>query len=79
MIIQVVFGAVLIVLGLCALIGLPALSLHLQGRDERAHVFEKAFVADVHKLERTITHIYENEITLHQPARAERESNVAYH
>ncbi len=45
MIVEVVFGSVLIVLGLCALLGLPTILLRLQRRDERSHAFEKDGIA----------------------------------
>jgi hypothetical protein len=79
MIVQVVFGSVLIVLGLCALIGLPSISMHLQRRDERAHAFETRVVADVQLIESTLMHVYEDEIAPRQTARDATESDVAYH
>jgi hypothetical protein len=79
MIVQVVFGAVLIVLGLCALLGLPAISLRLQRRDARANALEKALIADVHKIESKIEHVYDDEIASRLPSRDATESDAAYH
>lgn len=82
MIVQVVFGSVLIVLGLCALIGLPSISMHLQRRDARANAFEKieqAVAADVRKIESTIERVYEDEIATRQTVRGATESDVVYH
>jgi hypothetical protein len=82
MIVQVVFGSILIVLGMCALIGLPSISMHLQRRDARANAFEKierVVVADVQSIESAIAHVYEDEITPRQTARDATESPVVYH
>jgi hypothetical protein len=82
MIVQVVFGSVLIVLGLCALIGLPSISMHLQRRDARANAFERierAVVLDVEKIESTLANVYEGEIAPRQTARDATESPVVYH
>jgi hypothetical protein len=83
MIVQVVFGSVLIVLGLCALIGLPSLSMHLQRRDARANAFEKieqALAGDVQKIESAIERVYQDEIAQRQTVRdAATESDVVYH
>jgi hypothetical protein len=70
------------VLGLCALLGLPSIALHLQRRDARANALEKierAVVADVQKIESTIEHVYEDEIVPRQPVRGATESDVVYH
>jgi hypothetical protein len=47
MIVEVVVGCVLIVLGLCALLGLPALAFRLYEVDRRSHEIEQRVVADV--------------------------------
>jgi hypothetical protein len=41
MVVEVVFGAVLVFLGFCALLGLPSIAIHLELRDERSHGSEK--------------------------------------
>lgn len=62
MIVEVIVGSVLIVLGLCALIGLPALAIHLQRRDERGHQFETAAAREVRAVEDKMAQLYEAEI-----------------
>ena len=78
MILQVVVGAVLIVLGLCALLGLPALAFHLYRRDVRSHAFEHVVAADIHKVENKIADAYEDEVERVRPAHNATESGVAY-
>jgi hypothetical protein len=78
MILQVVVGAILIVLGLCALLGLPALTFHLYRRDVRSHAFEQVVVADIHEVENKIAHAYEDEVERVRPAHNATESGVAY-
>lgn len=78
MIVQVVFGSVLIVLGLFALLGLPSIAFHLQRRDERTHTFPGVFAADVPQFESTIAP-YGDETVSHPPVRNAVESDVVYH
>ncbi len=79
MIVEVVVGSVLIILGLCALIGLPTLVLRLQRRDERGHQFEHAIVAEFRDVEDKIARVYENEIASGGFTRDATESSVVYH
>jgi hypothetical protein len=45
MVVEVVFGAVLILLGFCALLGLPTIALRLELRAERSHGSEEDVIA----------------------------------
>ncbi|MGC2175385.1 MAG: hypothetical protein WA614_07970 [Acidimicrobiales bacterium] len=56
MIIEVVIGCVLIVLGLCALLGLPALAFRVYDIEKRSHEIEQAVVKDVRNVGREVFH-----------------------
>ncbi len=45
MVVEVVFGAVLVLLGFCALLGLPTIALRLELRAERSHALDARGVA----------------------------------
>jgi hypothetical protein len=83
MIIEVVVGAVLIFLGLCALLGLPALSLHLQRQAERTHALEKEVIADVradlHEAERKVAHVFDDDVGPERSIGGLPEANDVYH
>ncbi len=56
MITEVVVGCVLIVLGLCALLGLPALAFRLYAIEKRSHEIEQDIVEDVRNIGRDVLH-----------------------
>jgi hypothetical protein len=55
-IIEVVVGCVLIVLGLCALLGLPALAFRLYAIERRSHEIEQSVVAEARSVGRDVFH-----------------------
>lgn len=63
MITEVVVGCVLIVLGLCALLGLPALAFRLYAIEKRSHEIEQEVVKDVRNVGRDVFHAgHDNEV-----------------
>lgn len=62
MVVEVIVGSVLVLLGFCALLGLPALAIHLQRRDERSHQFELAGASEIQAFPYTVAHLYEAEL-----------------